>query len=50
MIGPFIDLFSGIGGMRLGVGKLGRRVFSCEWDRYAKRSHCLPKVCSISQP
>ncbi len=37
----FIDLFSGIGGMRLGLQWAGgRNVFSCEWDRYAQKTYC----------
>jgi len=33
----FVDLFAGIGGMRLGVEDAGGRcIFSCEWDRYAR--------------
>src|SRR5215467_7080619 len=36
----FIDLFSGIGGMRMGVEAVGGRcVLSCEWDRYARRTY-----------
>jgi DNA (cytosine-5)-methyltransferase 1 len=45
MKGPFpftfIDLFAGIGGMRLGLQWAGgRNVFSCEWDRYAQKTYC----------
>ena len=39
---PFVfsDLFSGIGGMRLGLERVGGRcVFSCEWDRYAQKTY-----------
>lgn len=37
----FIDLFAGIGGMRLGLQQSGgRNVFSCEWDRYAQKTYC----------
>jgi DNA (cytosine-5)-methyltransferase 1 len=33
----FIDLFAGIGGMRLGVEAAGGRcIFTCEWDKYAR--------------
>jgi DNA (cytosine-5)-methyltransferase 1 len=36
----FIDLFAGIGGMRLGVESAGGRcIFSCEWDRYARTTY-----------
>lgn len=37
----FIDLFAGIGGMRLGLQWAGgRNVFSCEWDRYSQKTYC----------
>ena len=33
----FIDLFAGIGGMRLGFESVGGQcVFTCEWDKYAQ--------------
>lgn len=36
----FIDLFAGIGGMRLGFEAAGARcVFSCEWDKHAQRTY-----------
>jgi len=36
----FIDLFAGIGGMRLGLERNGGRcVFSCEWDKYAQKTY-----------
>lgn len=36
----FIDLFSGIGGMRLAFeDKLTKCVFSSEWDKYAKKTY-----------
>jgi DNA (cytosine-5)-methyltransferase 1 len=36
----FIDLFSGIGGMRMGIEAAGGRcIFSCEWDRYARKTY-----------
>lgn len=36
----FIDLFAGIGGLRLGLEKAGGRcVFSCEWDKYSQRTY-----------
>jgi DNA (cytosine-5)-methyltransferase 1 len=37
----FIDLFAGIGGMRLGLQWAGgRNLFSCEWDKYAQKTYC----------
>lgn len=37
----FIDLFAGIGGMRLGLQWAGgRNVFSSEWDRYSQKTYC----------
>ncbi len=36
----FIDLFAGIGGFRAALEKLGGRCrFSCEYDKYAKRTY-----------
>jgi len=36
----FVDLFAGIGGMRLGFEAVGARcVFSCEWDKHAQRTY-----------
>ena len=36
----FIDLFAGIGGMRIPFGKLGGTcVFSSEWDKYAQKTY-----------
>jgi DNA (cytosine-5)-methyltransferase 1 len=36
----FVDLFSGIGGMRIPFGELGGAcVFSCEWDKYAQATY-----------
>jgi DNA (cytosine-5)-methyltransferase 1 len=36
----FIDLFAGIGGMRLGMERNGGRcVFSSEWDKYAQKTY-----------
>jgi len=36
----FIDLFAGIGGLRLGMERNGGRcVFSCEWDKYAQKTY-----------
>ncbi len=36
----FIDLFSGIGGLRLGLERVGGRcLFSSEWDRYSQKTY-----------
>lgn len=36
----FIDLFAGIGGLRLGLERLGGRcLFSSEWDRYCQKTY-----------
>jgi DNA (cytosine-5)-methyltransferase 1 len=36
----FIDLFAGIGGLRLGLQNAGGRcVFSSEWDRYSQKTY-----------
>ncbi|NJD28912.1 MAG: DNA (cytosine-5-)-methyltransferase [Chloroflexi bacterium] len=36
----FIDLFAGIGGMRIGLTRVGGRcVYSCEIDRFARRTY-----------
>jgi DNA (cytosine-5)-methyltransferase 1 len=36
----FIDLFAGIGGFRSALDKLGGHCrFSCEWDKYSKRTY-----------
>lgn len=36
----FIDLFAGIGGMRLGLERNGGRcVFTSEWDKYAQKTY-----------
>lgn len=36
----FIDLFAGIGGIRLGFERVGGRcVFSSEWDKYAQKTY-----------
>lgn len=36
----FIDLFAGIGGFRLALEKLdGECVFSCEWDRFSRKTY-----------
>lgn len=35
----FIDLFAGIGGMRLGFEEYGDCVFTSEWNRYAQQTY-----------
>ena len=36
----FIDLFAGIGGFRIAMQENGGKcVFSCEWDKYAKKTY-----------
>lgn len=36
----FVDLFGGIGGMRLGLEPAGGRcLFSCEWDRFCQKTY-----------
>ena len=36
----FIDLFSGIGGFRIGLTRVGGRcIFSCEYDKHARRTY-----------
>mgnify|MGYP000270205329 FL=1 len=36
----YIDLFAGIGGIRLPFQELGGKcVFSCEWDKYAQKTY-----------
>ena len=36
----FIDLFAGIGGMRRGFESVGGEcVFTCEWDRYSRKTY-----------
>jgi len=36
----FIDLFAGIGGLRLGFETIGGKcVFTCEWDRYSQATY-----------
>jgi DNA (cytosine-5)-methyltransferase 1 len=38
----FVDLFSGIGGLRRGFQTIGGRcVFSCEWDKYSRNTYLL---------
>jgi len=37
----FIDLFSGVGGIRIALQELGGKcLFSSEWDKYAKETYC----------
>lgn len=36
----FVDLFAGIGGLRIGLERCGGRcVYSCEWDRNAQKTY-----------
>ena len=36
----FIDLFAGIGGLRLGFEAIGGEcLFTCEWDRYSQKTY-----------
>lgn len=36
----FIDLFAGIGGLRIGLERAGGRcLFSCEWDKYCQKTY-----------
>ena len=35
----FIDLFAGIGGIRLGFESIGECVFSSEWDKFAQNTY-----------
>jgi len=45
----FIDLFAGIGGIRMGFEQNGGRcVFTSEWDKYAVKTYC--ENFSISHP
>lgn len=38
----FIDLFSGIGGLRRGFQAIGGKcIFSCEWDKYSRNTYSL---------
>jgi DNA (cytosine-5)-methyltransferase 1 len=38
----FIDLFAGIGGIRLGFEHIGgKSVFSSEWDKYSKQTYLV---------
>lgn len=37
----FIDLFAGIGGLRIGFDNIGGKcVFTSEWDKYARETYC----------
>jgi DNA (cytosine-5)-methyltransferase 1 len=43
----FIDLFSGIGGLRRAFDKVGGHcVFSCEWDKYSRETYSANYVVS----
>src|SRR5438552_1848751 len=36
----FVDLFAGIGGIRIPFDEIGGRcVFTCEWDSYAQKTY-----------
>ncbi len=36
----FIDLFAGIGGLRLGLERVGGRcIFGSEWDKYSQKTY-----------
>jgi len=38
----FIDLFAGIGGIRIAFEKAGCKcVFSSEWDKYAQKTYVI---------
>ncbi len=39
MLYKFIDLFAGIGGIRLAFEEYGECVFSCEWDVKAQETY-----------
>ena len=42
----FIDLFAGIGGMRMGFESIGGRcVFTSEWDRYSVETYRANNLC-----
>lgn len=42
----FIDLFAGIGGMRMGFEPLGGRcVFTSEWDRWSRQTYLANHIC-----
>lgn len=42
----FIDLFAGIGGLRLGFEAIGGRcVFTSEWDRFSQKTYLENHVC-----
>jgi DNA (cytosine-5)-methyltransferase 1 len=44
---PFIDLFAGIGGIRLGIESAGGEcVFTSEWDKYAVKTYSENHVSS----
>ena len=36
----FVDLFAGIGGMRLGFEAIGGQcIFTCEWNKHSQQTH-----------
>lgn len=38
----FVDLFAGIGGLRLGLERVGGRcIYSSEWDKYAQKTYSV---------
>jgi DNA (cytosine-5)-methyltransferase 1 len=42
----FIDLFAGIGGMRMGFEKIGGKcVFTSEWNKYARQTYLANFAC-----
>jgi len=42
----FIDLFAGIGGMRMGFEAVGGQcVFTCEWDKFSRQTYQANHLC-----
>ena len=42
----FIDLFAGIGGMRIGFEEIGGQcVFTSEWDKYSRQTYAANHTC-----
>lgn len=40
----FIDLFAGIGGMRIAYERAGGKcVYSSEWNKYSQQTYAVPK-------